>query len=247
VLNLKNVAHALGGEITRNQVRAPGPGHSQQDRSLSIALSQSAPGGFVVHSFAGDDPIACKDYVRQKLGLAPFQPKGNRLSRASDDAIDQALRVAFSGPQNHAGATVVAMYDYRDEVGTLLYQVVRFQPKSFRHRKPNGNGGWVWQGSERRVLYRWPELIKYPDATVFITEGEKDADRVASLGHCATTLASGEWTADCVKALAGRDCLILEDNDQAGQKKAHEAAAALYGTAKTVRIVHLPDLPDKGA
>ena len=103
MLNLKNVAHALGGEITRNQVRAPGPGHSQQDRSLSIALSQSAPGGFVVHSFAGDDPIACKDYVRQKLGLAPFQPKGNRLSRASDDAIDQALRVAFSGPQNHAG------------------------------------------------------------------------------------------------------------------------------------------------
>jgi hypothetical protein len=28
----------------------------------------------------------------------------------------------------------------------------------------------------RRVLYRWPDLVKYPDATVFFNEGEKDAD-----------------------------------------------------------------------
>jgi hypothetical protein len=41
---------------------------------------------------------------------------------------------------------------------------------------------------------------------VFVCEGEKDADRVASLGLCATTVASGEWTSDCIKALAGRDC-----------------------------------------
>jgi AAA domain len=94
--------------------------------------------------------------------------------------------------------------------------------------------------------YRWPELLKYPDGTVFVCEGEKDADRVASLELCATTVASGEWTDDCVKALAGRDILILEDNDDAGRKKAHEAATALWGTAKTIRIVRLPDLPDKG-
>ena len=49
-----------------------------------------------------------------------------------------------------------------------------------------------------------------------------------------------------VKALAGRDCLILEDNDDTGRKKAHETATALYGTAKSIRIVRLPDLPDKG-
>jgi hypothetical protein len=95
-LDLKNVAQALGGEIARHQVLAPGPGHSRQDRSLSITLSPSALDGFVVHSFAGDDPIACKDYVRKKLGLAPFQPNGNGRSRASEAAIDQALRVAFA-------------------------------------------------------------------------------------------------------------------------------------------------------
>ena len=129
MLNLNNVAQALGGEINRHQVLAPGPGHSAQDRSLSITLSQSSPDGFVVHSFAGDDPIACKDYVRQKLGLTPFQSNGKRHSRVSDAAIDQALRAAVS--QGRAGATIVAIYDYRDEGGTLLYQVVRLHPRAF--------------------------------------------------------------------------------------------------------------------
>ena len=80
---------------------------------------------------------------------------------------------------------------------------------------------------------------------MFITEGEKDADRVASLGHCATTAASGKWTDDCVKALAGRDLIILEDNDEAGRKKALEAATALHGVAKSIRVVSLPDLPER--
>ncbi len=105
---------------------------------------------------------------------------------------------------------------------------------------------WTWSVGERRVLYRLPELLKYPDATAFICEGEKDADRVASLGHCATTVAGGKWTDDCVTALAGRDCIILEDNDEAGRKKAREAAIALYAIAKTIRTVRLPGLPEKG-
>jgi RecA-family ATPase len=86
--------------------------------------------------------------------------------------------------------------------------------------------------------------LAFPDATIFVCEGEKDADRVASLNHCATTVASGEWTDDCINALAGRDCLILEDNDEAGRAKALAAAKALHGTAKTIRIVRLPDLAD---
>jgi hypothetical protein len=129
----------------------------------------------------------------------------------------------------------------------LLYQVLKYDPKNFRQRRPDGNGGWTWSlGDVRRVLYRWPELLQYPDATVFVCEGEKDADRVASLGHCATCVAAGTWTEDCVKALAGRDCIVLQDNDGPGHKKALAAAQALHGTAKSIRIVLLPGLPEKG-
>jgi putative DNA primase/helicase len=76
----------------------------------------------------------------------------------------------------------------------LLYQVCRYEPKRFGHGQPDGNGGWLYRGADKRFVYRWPELIKYPDATVFVCEGEKDADNVAALGLCATTAASGKWT-----------------------------------------------------
>lgn len=134
----------------------------------------------------------------------------------------------------------------READGTLLYQVLRLEPKDFRQRRPDGNGKWIWKLEDRRVLYRLPELLKFPDASVFVCEGEKDADRIAQLGCCATTVAAGKWTAECVAGLAGRDVVILEDNDEAGRTKALAAAQALNGPAKTIRIVSLPDLPDKG-
>ena len=52
----RRLAHALGGEVVgRDRALVPGPGHSRHDRSLSIRLVSSAPDGFLVHSFAGDD------------------------------------------------------------------------------------------------------------------------------------------------------------------------------------------------
>jgi putative DNA primase/helicase len=72
---LRSWAHALGGKASGNSVRAPGPGHSARDRSLSVTLSATAPNGFLVNSFAGDDWQACRDYVRGKLGLSPFLPR----------------------------------------------------------------------------------------------------------------------------------------------------------------------------
>jgi RecA-family ATPase len=245
--DLQTLAKALGGEVNHRQVLAPGPGHSASDSSLSVKLDSNAPDGFLVHSFAGDDPIACRDHVREKAGLEPFKANGDGRQRASNDAIERALMAAVAGQCGDGNKRrIVAKYDYTDAAGVLLYQVLRLEPKGFRQRRPDGNGGWIWELDERRVLYHWPELLKYPDGTVFICEGEKDADRVAALGHCTTCVAAGKWTEECVTALAGRDVIILEDNDDAGHVKALAAAQALDGTAKTIRIVLLPNLPDKG-
>jgi RecA-family ATPase len=247
LINLQTLARALSGEVNRSQVLAPGPGHSAIDRSLSVKLDSNAPDGFVVHSFAGDDPLACRDHVREKAGLEPFKPNGGGRQRASNDAIERALMTAVAAQRRDGNKRrIVAKYDYTDAAGVLLYQVLRLEPKGFRQRRSDGNGGWIWELDERRVIYRWPELLKYRDGTVFICEGEKDADRVTTLGHCTTCVAAGKWTEECVTALAGRDVIILEDNDDAGRAKALAAARALHGTAKTIRIVSLPDLPEKG-
>ena len=70
MLEPHEVARVLGGVVTgRNNISAPGPGHSPADRSLSVKIDPDAPELFLVHSFAGDPPMVCRDYVRGKLGL----------------------------------------------------------------------------------------------------------------------------------------------------------------------------------
>ena len=156
--NLQTLARALGGEVSGGQVLAPGPGHSAADRSLSVKLDSNAPDGFIVNSFANDDPIVCKDYVREKIGLPAFKPNGRGHQHVSNEAIERAV-MAAAGAQSRNDkpkGRVVATYDYTDADGKLLYQVLRYEPKDFRQRRPDGNGGWIPKLEERRVLYRWP-------------------------------------------------------------------------------------------
>lgn len=99
--SLNDIARALGGEVTGGQVLAPGPGHSPQDRSLAVRIDPQAPAGFVVHSFAGDDALACRDYVRARIGWPAFgsQARAGRdanrsraLPPAPDDDAERTAR-----------------------------------------------------------------------------------------------------------------------------------------------------------
>ena len=86
------VAAALGGDLVSScKVLAPGPGHSPKDRSLCVDFDSSAPDGFLVHSFAGDDWRACRDYVRSRLGMPPWQPgdgQGRRVHPSHTKEFD---------------------------------------------------------------------------------------------------------------------------------------------------------------
>ena len=73
-MNLHSIARALDGTVSGNQVLAPGPNHSRQDRSLAVSIDANSPDGFRCHSFAGDDWRACRDYVRGRLGMPDWQP-----------------------------------------------------------------------------------------------------------------------------------------------------------------------------
>src|SRR6516165_10874850 len=112
IINLPTLARALGGDVNGGSVLAPGPGHSPKDRSLSVKLDTSAPDGFVVHSFAGDDPIRCKDYVRHKAGIEPFKPNGNVKQKPMFNIGKIiAAQKSNSGPPR---GNIVATYDYSD-------------------------------------------------------------------------------------------------------------------------------------
>jgi hypothetical protein len=82
----------------------------------------------------------------------------------------------------------LATYNYVDEAGVLLFEVLRYPVKRFLQRRPDADAdeGWSWKlGDVRRVLYRLPEVIAAAAAgtTVYVVEGEKDADRLAADGH----------------------------------------------------------------
>lgn len=84
-MNLHHAARALGGEVNGpGRILCPGPGHSPSDRSLSVRFDG---GDFTVHSFAGDDWRACKDYVRERLGFQKWEPGDGRDRRISSDRV----------------------------------------------------------------------------------------------------------------------------------------------------------------
>jgi hypothetical protein len=152
---------------------------------------------------------------------------------------------------NHNKARrVVKVYDYRDRDGALLYQVVRYEPKGFAVRQPDGYGGYIYSIKNLpRILYRLPELLAARlDQLVLIVEGEKDADRLSALGFVTTTNVSGasKWHKEYLEELRGRRVAIIPDNDEAGRAHAEQVARLLVGIAASVKIVELPDMPPKG-
>ena len=146
---------------------------------------------------------------------------------------------------------LVATYDYVDATGDkLLYQVCRYDPKTFRQRRPDGNNGWTWQlGDVQRVIYKLPELLEQEQA-IFV-EGEKDADRLWSVGLPATTTVSGSsaWKDDYALQFvdAGiRELVIIPDNDEPGETYAAKVALACSSAGLRTKIVRLPGIQAKG-
>lgn len=135
------VARALSGTVTSPMsVLAPGPGHSAGDRSLSIKIDLTARDGFILHSFAGDDPAACRDHVRAALGILPLRRVAHQARRSDATlpatAVDQSsVRSAFAlrlwQQSRDPRGTLVA--DYLSSRGLTLPDdvaagVIRFHP-----------------------------------------------------------------------------------------------------------------------
>jgi putative DNA primase/helicase len=132
---------------------------------------------------------------------------------------------------------IVAIYDYPDEQGKLLYQNVRFHPKDFRLRRPDGKDGWTWNlDGIRRVPYNLPAIIAAD--FVSIVEGEKDADSGTRLGFATTS--SKHWRSEFCDYLRGKHVVVIADADDAGRKTARDVANSLLGKVSSLKLFELP-------
>jgi hypothetical protein len=195
------------------------PAHDDSSPSLSISQGD---GKVVLHCHAG---CAVNDIVAA-LGLH--------------------MRDLFDTPteKKNGKARIVAEYDYVDAEGQLVFQVVRMDPKSFRQRRPDGKGGWVWKllRDTPRPLYRLPQVLEAVAAgtTVFVCEGEKDVHSLERAGEVATTNpgGAGKWRPEHAMTLDGAaEVVVVSDADEPGRAHALAVADSLTGRVGKLLVV----------
>lgn len=193
------------------------PAHDDSTASLSVSRGDGQP--VVLHCHAGCNP----DDIIAKLGLTWEQ---------------------LTNPREKREDTAVRAYDYTDENGILLYQVVRQPDKRFLQRipDPTAQSGWTWRlGNTRRVLYRLGELIQgiKDGREVWIPEGEKDADTFAGLNMIATCNSggAGKWLPEFAVFFADAIVTIVADRDDPGYEHARRIRDSLIGIATSVQMV----------
>jgi 5S rRNA maturation endonuclease (ribonuclease M5)/KaiC/GvpD/RAD55 family RecA-like ATPase len=186
------------------------PAHDDARPSLTVGVG--ADGRVLVHCHAGCD-------TRQVMA-----------------ALDLPL-ITLAPPQiaerSEPARRIVETYPYTDAEGNLLYEVVRFVPKGFAQRRREG-AKWIWNlHGVARVLYRLPAVLDAiaAGASVWVTEGEKDAEAIVRAGECATTPpggASAPWLPTYTEALTGaNEVIVVADADEPGRRHARAVLEAL--------------------
>lgn len=204
--------------------------------------------GIRCHGFRSADGEWAHCTRDEHAGNAPLSPKSGTYAHRLRGECKCGRRHGPDEPRSKS--TVECTYDYKVG-GKLIHQTVRCRnPKTFKQRQPDGEGGWQWNlKGVKTVLYRLDELRGAdPAQPVFVCEGEKDADRLATLGLVATTNPMGaeKWKDKFSAELKGRDVVILPDNDDSGRRHAGQVARSAHAVARCVKILELGGLPDRG-
>ena len=261
----KNVFTSIMGPVAREVLGKPTKETAHELRfrtrgSMAIDLDK---GAYFDHE--ADHGGGVIDFLHSELGLEKPDALAWLESRGFIEAQEQALP-APAPPV----LRLVTRYDYFDQDGTLRFQVERYEPKTFRQRRPDGKGGWISSTKDIELcLYRLPQVMEAMRRghTVYVVEGEKAADHLAALGFCTTCSPGGanKWQDEYTPFLEGADVVVLPDNDPQtvlndgrlkfhpdgrpafpGQDHAADVARRLQGVAKRVRKLDLPGLPLKG-
>ncbi len=213
---------------------------------IAKALGGNSSGdGWQAHCPAHDD-------AKSSLTITEDQGKilFHRHAGCSQTDVLNALKIRGLWHNKNSKSKIIKTYDYTDIDGKLLFQVVRYDNKDFKQRRPDNNGGWIWNLKDtQRVLYHLPDVIKAAEAGryIFIVEGEKDADNLGQHFNATTNPGgAGKWRKEYTEILKSAKCVILPDNDPPGRKHAQNIAHELYKNGSVVKILELPNLPKGG-
>jgi KaiC/GvpD/RAD55 family RecA-like ATPase len=264
-VDTSSLFRALKGRGKPHDFMALCPAH--QDRNPSLHVATTKDGATLVHCFAGCTQEAVIDALRNR-GLWPEQPRPSgprtesRTVVASYDYITadgelahQTLRLEPKSFRQRRPAPEAGLWIW----GLTANEYMRMAPaKDWLPFKESQFSEWPIERERKTfdaatlVLYRLPDVLKAVSngVTVYVCEGEKDADNIAALGLAATTnaMGAGKWRAEYNDALRGADVVLLPHNDDPGRDHAERVAAELRGLAKRLRVLDIAQhWPECGA
>src|SRR5215472_9254861 len=142
VLATLSVEQIYGGKIKLL------PRDSSDHKALCPFHADSTPSLFIYgekrfHCFGCGKDGSAFDFVMLMYGL-DFPGAVAHLTALAGLPLNGKSRNGSGAAKSCLPERVVAAYDYVDEAGKLLYQVVRYEPKKFQQRRPDGKGGWIW-------------------------------------------------------------------------------------------------------
>ncbi len=243
------------------------PAH--EDTNPSLSIREGDDGRVLLYCFAG----CSLDAVCEAVGLkpadlfskthpmsTPTEPhqsqgkQGNRRrgEREPDGRVFATSAEAVTELERSMRRKADSSWTYLDAAGDPVGIVQRWDlpggKKTFRPVSRHPDGWRIGGMPDPRPLYHLPELAGA--SHVFVTEGEKAADAARSIGLTATTSAGGANSAEKTDwgPLAGKEVVILPDNDKPGKKYTEAVTAILLSLdpPAVVKVVNLPDLPDHG-
>jgi KaiC/GvpD/RAD55 family RecA-like ATPase len=207
-------------------------------------------GGSVLDFVARMEGVSLNDAIRRIKELEGLE--GITQTRTSANLAQGAPGITANPPstatqqikqpkETRPERKIEKIYDYVDENGKLVFQKIRYIPKAFACRRPTGTNGSEWLYSLKgiqAVPYRLDKIKS--EKLIYICEGEKDADLLASLGYASTSAPFGasSWPPEINKYF--RDKVIYFLYDVGNDDKVQKIAAQLWEFTQKIAVLSLP-------
>lgn len=207
------------------------PAHKDDNASLTVNIGNT--GSIIVKCHAGCSTEA----ILMAIGL--------KMSDLFNDDGKPHKKI-YTGTEKK-----YTRFTYHDADGNYLYDSVRIdvpgEKKQFCIMVENKKG---FNGVPPTIynLHLLQKAIANSEF-IFIPEGEKHCDflyREWGITATCNPLGAGKWKDEYSELLTWANVVILPDNDKPGTDHAAAVAESLKNCTKSVRILELPNLPEKG-
>jgi uncharacterized protein (DUF927 family) len=245
-----------GGDLIDLVAYITGKSKIESARELAVLLNVSPRQGST--SFTGNVKADAKNKKSANIAASPAEaaiaPKQfPRWTAPNAEGKPKFLCLGEDGPRRREKEK--RRHVYRQGGVPMKIKIMRGGADDAynMYRVVSGKGDIGWQARKpldfRAIPYVAPNCKPFEvEGQLCWPEGEKDVETLSEAGLPAFTFGGiGDGLPiGCEEYVRERDVVIFADNDEVGRKHAEQKALLASRTAKSVRVLHFPELQEKG-